>query len=194
MIWFFIHLPFIMSFVLSAGALAVLVRAHDCPDADVETLYETFIPRSEDHISAGLQWYYCGGLGISLICLAIIAWTHTHRKIPNQRMKKHFRLILRVVVAIVVICLPLAHLNSLQLVATTTGLVLCVLLLELIGSTCWGENLLWNTNCRRNKCSYSASCGVKKDELEKSLKDGTVLNVEEIAKREPGEKGTVVAV
>lgn len=183
-----------MSFVLSAGALAVLVRAHDCPDADVESLYETFIPRSEDHISAGLQWYYCGGLGISLICLAIIAWTHTHRKIPNQRIKKNLRLIFRVMVAIVIICLPLAHLDSLQLVATTTGLVLCVLTLELVGSTCWGENFLWKTNCGRNKCSYSASCGLKKDELEKSLKEGTVLNVEEIAKREIGEKGTVAAV
>lgn len=183
-----------MSFVLSAGALAVLVRAHDCPNADVESLYETFIPRSEDHISAGLQWYYCGGLGISLICLAIIAWTHTHRKIPNQRIKKHFRLLFRILVAVVIICLPLAHLDSLQLVATTTGLVLCVLVMELVGSTCWGESFWWNTNCGRNKCSYSARCGVKKEELEKSLKDGTTLNVEEIARRDGGEKGSVGAV
>ena len=183
-----------MSFVLSAGALAVLVRAHDCPDADVESLYETFITRSEGHVSAGLQWYYCGGLGTSLMCLAVIAWTHTHRKIPNQRIKKHMRLLFRVVVAIIIICLPYAHLNSLELVATTTGLIVCVLVMELVGSTCWGESFWWNADCRRNKCSYSAKCKVKKEELEKSLKDGTVLNVEEIAKRDRERKGSVGAV
>lgn len=183
-----------MSFVLSAGALAVLVRAHDCPDADVDSLYETFVPRSEEHISAGLQWYYCGGLGISLLCLAIIAWTHTHRKIPNQRIKKDLRLLFRVTVGIIIICLPLAHLNSLDLVATSTGLVVCVLVVELVGSTCWGESFWWDADCKRNKCSYSAKCKVKKEELEKSMKDGTVLNVEEIAKREGGEKWNMAAV
>jgi low temperature requirement protein LtrA len=194
MAWYCVHLPFIMSFVLSAGALAVLVRAHDCPNAEVDTLYETFVGRSEDHISQGLVWYYCGGLGVSLICLALIAWSHTHRKIPNQRIKKNFRLLFRVVVAVVIICLPLAHLDSLELVATTTALIACVLVLELVGSTCWGESFWWNTNCGRNKCTYSAKCGVKKEEIEESLKNGTVLNVEEIARREAGEKGSVGAV
>ncbi len=194
MVWFSVHLPFIMSFVLSAGALAVLVRAHDCPDADIETLYETFVPRSEDHVSTGLQWYYCGGLGISLVCLAIITWTHTHRNIPNQRIRKHFRLLFRIVIAVAIICLPLAHFDSLQLVATSTGLVACILIIELFGSTCWGESFWRNANCGRSKCSYSARCGVKKEELEQSLKSGTILNVEEIAKREPGEKGSVGAV
>ena len=183
-----------MSFVLSAGALAVLVRAHDCPNAGVETLYETFVSRSEDHISQGLVWYYCGGLGVSLFCLALIGWSHTHRKIPNQRIKKNFRLLFRIAVAIVMICLPLAPLDSLELVATTTALITCVLVLELVGSTCWGESFWWNTNCSRNKCTYSAKCGVKKEEIEKSLKDGTVVNVEEIARREAGENGSIGAV
>jgi len=183
-----------MSFVLSAGALAVLVRAHDCPNAEVETLYETFVGRSEDHISQGLVWYYCGGLGVSLICLALIAWSHTHRKIPNQRVKKNFRLLFRIAIAVVMIRLPLAHLDSLELVATTTALIACVLVLELVGSTCWGESFWWNTNYGRNKCTCSAKCGVKKEEIEKSLKDGIVLNVEEIARREAGEKGSVGAV
>jgi low temperature requirement protein LtrA len=192
--WFSIHLPFIMSFVLGASALAVLVRAHDCYDAPLESLFGTFINRSEDHISTGLQWYYCGGFGVSLFCLSIIAFTHTHRKIPNQRLRKETRLLFRVAVSIIIISLPTAHLNSLQLVATTTGLVVCVLVLELIGSSCWGENIFWEKNCRRDKATYSAKCGVRKEELERSMKEGTVLNVEEIAKREGGEKGGVAAV
>lgn len=120
LVWFSIHLPFIMSFVLSASALAILVRAHDCPDAPLDSLYEAFVPRSEEHITAGLRWFYCGGLGISLLCLSIITFTHTHRKIPNQRLRKETRLLFRITVAIVIICLPNAHLNSLQLVACTT--------------------------------------------------------------------------
>lgn len=183
-----------MSFVLSASALAVLVRAHDCADAPVDSLFETFIGRSEEHISEGLQWYYCGGLGISLFCLAVIAFSHTHRKIPNQRLRKETRLAFRVVVSVVIICLPKAHLDSLQLVATTTGLVVCVLVLELVGMSCWGENVFWEKNCQRGKATYSAKCGVKKEEIERSVKDGTVLNVEEIARREGGEKGGIATV
>lgn len=182
------------SFVLSASALAVLVRAHDCPDAPLDSLFETFIARSEDHISDGLQWYYCGGLGISLFCLSIIALTHTHRKIPNQRIRKETRLVFRMLISVVIIVLPKAHLNSLQLIATTTGLVLCVLIMELIGSSCWGENLFWEKGCTRAKARYEAKCGVRKEELEKSVRDGTVLDVESIARRDGGEKGGVAAV
>jgi len=178
-----------MSFVLSASALAVLVRAHDCPDAPVDSLFETFIPRSEDHISDGLQWFYCGGLGISLFCLSIIALTHTHRKIPHQRVRKETRLVYRMLMSVVIIVLPKAHMNSLQLIATTTGLVVSVLVIELVGSSCWGENMFWERGCTRNKATYSAQCGVKKEELEKSAREGTVLNVESIAKRDQEKKG-----
>jgi hypothetical protein len=183
-----------MSFVLSASALAVLVRAHDTPSAPLESLSETFIPRSEDHLSEGLVWFYCGGLGISLLCLAIISATHVHRTIPNQRLSKPARLAFRVAVSVVIITLPLAHLDSLRLVATTTGLVVCVLVLELVGMSCWGENLLWEKGCKRDHATYSARCAVKREELEKSVMEGTVLDVEEIAKRERGEKGVVGVV
>jgi hypothetical protein len=97
-------------------------------------------------------------------------------------------------VSIIIITLPKAHMNSLQLVATTTGLVVAVLALELVGSSCWGESIFWEKGCGRDKATYSAKCGVKKEELEKSARDGTVLDVEEIAKREGGEKGGVSAI
>ncbi|KAF2182805.1 hypothetical protein K469DRAFT_669244 [Zopfia rhizophila CBS 207.26] len=190
--WFSIHLPFIMSFVLSAGALAVLVRAHDSPDSPVDSLYETFIPRSEEHLEPGLRWFYCAGLGIALACMGVISRTHVYKQIPNQRLRKNKRITVRFLISIVIILLPLAedHLNSLELVATTTGLVLCVLFMELIGSTCTDQSIWWDKECRK-KCQYSAKCQVSKKELEASMKNGTVLNVEEIAKREGGEKGGV---
>jgi hypothetical protein len=183
-----------MSFVLSASALGFLVRAHDCPDAPVDSLYETFIPRSEEHITDGLRWFYCAGLGISLALMGVIALSHDHRKIPHQRLRKNHRIAIRFAVSIVIICLPLAHLNSLSMVATTTGLVILVLFVELYGATCQGQNVLWNSNCLRGKCSYSAKCGVSKKELASAVKDGKVLNVEELAKKEGGEQGGVTHV
>lgn len=192
--WFSIHLPFVMSFVLSASALGVLVRAHDCPDTPLDSLYETFIPRSEDHISDGLRWFYCGGLGISLACMGIISVSHVHKKIPHQRLNKHWRLAARFAVSLVIVLLPLAHLNSLDLIGATTGLVLFVLSLELYGSTCTGQNILWERNCGRSKCQYLARCKVSKKELEESMKSGNVINVEEIAAREVGEKGAIGGV
>ncbi|KAI4946479.1 hypothetical protein J4E91_007167 [Alternaria rosae] len=192
--WFSAHLPFIMSFVLSASALGVLVRAHDTASAPLDSLSETFIPRSEDHISEGLVWFYCGGLGISLLCLTIISATHVHRTIPNQRLRKPVRLLFRAAVSTVIITLPLAHLDSLRLIATTTGLVVSVLMLELVGVACWGENFFWEKECKRDQATYSAKCAVKREELEKSFREGTVVDVEEIARREGGEKGVVGVV
>jgi hypothetical protein len=183
MTWFSIHLPFVMSFVLSASALAVLVRAHDCPDTPLESLYETYIERSEEHISQGLRWFYCGGMGIALLCMTIIAISHTHKKRPNVRLGKHKRLLVRFLVSIAIILLPLAHMNSLDLIGTTTGLLMLVLLVELFGASCTGDNLFWDKKCKRGKCRYDAKCGVSKKDLEASMKNGEVLRVEEIAKK-----------
>jgi hypothetical protein len=180
-----------MSFVLSASALGVLVRAHDCPDAPVDSLYETFIPRSEDHISDGLRWFYCGGLAISLACMSVISMSHVHKKIPHQRLKKNHRLIIRFAVSLAILLLPLAHLDSLDLIGTTTGLVLFVLFLELWGATCSGQNIFWESNCGRDKCQYLAKCKVSKKELENSMKNGDIINVEEIAAREDSGKGII---
>lgn len=117
--------------------------------------------------------------------------THTHKIIPHQRLIKPKRLRFRIVVSIIIICLPLAHLNSLQLVSTTTGLVCAVLLFELIGASCAGDNILWDKQCCRNKARYDAKLSVGKEELERSMTQGTVLNVEDLAKREAGEKGVL---
>jgi hypothetical protein len=97
-------------------------------------------------------------------------------------------------VSIVIITLPLAHLDSLQLIATTTGLVVSVLVLELVGVSCWGENFLWERECKRDQATYSAKCAIKREELERSAREGTVVDVEDIARREVGEKGVVGVV
>jgi hypothetical protein len=69
-----------------------------------------------------------------------------------------------------------------------------VLVLELVGVSCWGENFFWEKDCKRDRSTYSARCAVKREELEKNVRDGTVIDVEEIAKREVGEKGIIGVV
>lgn len=81
--------------------------------------------------------------------------------------------------------LPLAEerLNSLELVATTTSLVLLVLLVELAGSACV-EDAFWGFNSGKRKCTYSAKCLLSKKELHANAKSGEIVNVEEVAKRD----------
>ena len=61
-----------MSYILASGALSKLVVAHDCINADPETLTELYALRSEGEIRIGLRWFYCAGLGIALACMG--AW------------------------------------------------------------------------------------------------------------------------
>lgn len=70
MIWIIIHLPFIMSYVLAGASLSRLVLAHDCMDADPETLTEAYMGRSEAEIEPFLRWFYSAGLGIALFCMS----------------------------------------------------------------------------------------------------------------------------
>lgn len=71
MVWITIHLPFIMSYVLAGASLSRLVLAHDCKDADPETLTEAYIGRSEAEVAPGLRWFYSAGLGIALLSMSM---------------------------------------------------------------------------------------------------------------------------
>ena len=185
MAWVVFHLPFIMSFVLAGASLSRLVLAHDCNDTDLESLGENYVGRSEPEIPIGLRWFYCGGLGTALICMAAISFSHVHKKIERQRVHKRPRLVLRVAVGVVLICLPLAEtLSSLQLISTTTGLVVLTLIFEVVGSTS-KNNSFWRD---RRRCKYSAECRVRKKAVEAALKAGATIDVAEMMKDEGSEK------
>ena len=81
MVYGLVHLPFIMvlsqpwyalnrkGITLVGAALQYLVIAHDCPDTNPEDLTEEYQLNSEDHISAGLRWFFCAGLATGLLCM-----------------------------------------------------------------------------------------------------------------------------
>ncbi|KAL2066536.1 hypothetical protein VTL71DRAFT_2607 [Oculimacula yallundae] len=188
MLWSSVHLPFIMSFILAAGSLSKLVVATDCHDADAEDLTEFYEHKSEHHIPIGLRWFYCAGLGVALFCMGLISLSHTHKSIPNLRLAKPYRLLNRTIVCLILILLPLAgdRLNSLHLIATTTSLLIWVLVMELWGMSRWNESFFGENR----PCKYTAKCRISKKDLESAVKGGNVIKVEELSGR--GEKGVYV--
>ncbi len=80
-------------------------------------------------------------------------------------------------VAITILFLPLAKsLDSLQLISTTAGLVVLVLMVDVYGSTSIDENFWKCTAC----CKYKAECPIKKRLLVEAVKNGTTVRLEEV--------------
>ena len=71
-VWLTAHLPFIMAYVLAGAALSRIVLVTDCRDANIEDLTEAYVSKSEHEMSTGLRWFYCGGLGVALLCMSKI--------------------------------------------------------------------------------------------------------------------------
>lgn len=164
--------------------MSKLVLATDCRDTRLEYLSHAYIERSESEVPTGLRWFYCAGLGIALLCMSIISMAHDHKEFDGQRIKKKYRIPNRIAVSIVLICLSLAEsLSSLQLVSTTTGLVVYVLMVDVYGSTSIYDNF-WKCT---SQCKYRADCPLKKKVVVEALKSGTTIKLEEL-KMNDGEK------
>jgi hypothetical protein len=179
-----------MAFTLAAASLAKVVIVHDTAQSHPDDLLDPFSTNSEPELQEALWWFYCSGLGIALACTGLIQLSHTMKTIPNVRLTRPYRLAVRFAVSVALILLPLARhrLSSLELVATTTSLVVLVLLVELAGSTCSGD-VFWGFSEHRD-CTYSAHCKMSKKELEEKIKSGEVVDVQELA-RKGGQNGEV---
>jgi hypothetical protein len=180
-----------MGYVLAASTLSRIVLAHDCPDADEHNLGEQYEPKSEAEVSHALRWFYCGGLGISLISMAVISFCHIHKRIDKTRLKKRPRLIIRVAIAIIIICLPAAPvsaLNSLDLISITMSLTFIVLAIDLYGMSCEGDKFFTNPLCpeAKKQCKYTAKCKLgrrRRQELEEALRRGEKVGLADLLKR-----------
>lgn len=184
MLWMTAHLPFIMAYVLAGASLSRLVLIRDCRGTNPDFLTEAYLAKSESEVPQGLRWFYCAGFGVALLFMGLISASHVHKVFEGQRIKKKTRLLNRIVVAIVLICLPLAEsINSLQLVSVTTGLVVYVLMVDVYGSTSIYDDF-WKCTSHGK---YRADCPFKKKILVEALKKGTTIKLEEI-QTENGEK------
>lgn len=189
-LWVTAQVPFIMGYVLAAATLSQLVLAHDCADASPETLGEDYIKRSAASVLPGIRWYYCGGVGVALVSMSIISLSHIHKRLPNARLMKRPRLVIRCCIAVIIICLPLAHdrLTSLDLISITTWLTVFVLFLDLYGNSREGDRFWTGGFCEEQKkaCRYSAKMHVskrKRREIVEAMKKGEKLDLESVLRR-----------
>ncbi|KAK6384956.1 hypothetical protein LTS17_002519 [Exophiala oligosperma] len=190
-VWVSAHLPFIMGYVLAASTLSRLVLAHDCADADPEWLGEKYSELSEPEVPTAFRWFYCGGLGVALICMAVISFCHIHKRVAKAkaRLRKRVRLAFRICVAAVIICLPLADsLSSLSLISVTTALVFSVLALDLFGMSCEGDKFWTGGFCphEKKRCTYTAQCRLgkrRRREIEKAMQRGEKVSLADLLKR-----------
>lgn len=167
--------------MIAGAALARIVLTHDTESPD--DLAELSLVRSEEHVANGQRWFYCAGLGVALLCMNGIAVTHEYKIIgtsgsASKWLDKTVRLVVRSGVGIALILLSLANsLNSLQLVATTTCLIVFTLAMEIFANAyvCVETRV-----CRTRKCAYFTKCRMSKKELQQGVKDGTIATVGEL--------------
>ncbi|RMZ86979.1 hypothetical protein DV736_g5790, partial [Chaetothyriales sp. CBS 134916] len=188
--WITAHLPFIMGYVLAAATLSQLVLAHDCPDANPERLGSNYADLSVEGVSDAMRWFYCGGLGVSLICMGIISLCHIHKKLDGARLLKRPRLVIRLAVSIIIICLPLAHkLTSLDLISITCALTILILCIDLYGNTCQGQPFWTGGLCHKEQknVTYTATHKMssrKKDQLIQAMHRGKTPGLSEFLRKD----------
>ncbi|KAK5728753.1 hypothetical protein LTR15_001892 [Elasticomyces elasticus] len=186
-VWNMTHLPFIMAFVLGGGALARLVVATDTENMHLEHLTETYQHRSEHDIRQGIRWFYCGGFGVALACMGVIALSHVHKEVATLRMKKRFRIAWRFCIATIIVCMPLAKdLTSLQLVGIVTALIVFALATELWAASCSTQK--WTGRSRPAK--YTGMCGRSK--LQALVRDGKEVDVGKLASNNSSQDGLII--
>lgn len=105
--------------------------------------------------------------------MGAISMSHVHKDLKGMRLSKRVRLCFRSAVGVVMVLLPLAgeRLDSLGLVATMTGLIVCSLVAEVCGASRKGTGLAVTRGGKPR--GYVGHCG-KRDMLAVLGEDGRV--------------------
>ncbi|KAK3898166.1 bacterial low temperature requirement A protein-domain-containing protein [Staphylotrichum tortipilum] len=183
-IWQWSHLLLSMSYILAAAGLSKLVVLTDCGNAPLSSLTASSQHRSAPDLPLGLRLYYCAGLGLALACTGLIALSHSHKDpaAGTCRLPKWARLANRFGVAVVFFCLPAAgdRLNSLGLVAVTTGLSLWALFFEVWAKSC--RTVSFFGEGKGAGQGYTARCSKRR--LEDAMKDDGEIDVVKLGRSE----------
>ncbi|OBT67248.1 hypothetical protein VE03_02671 [Pseudogymnoascus sp. 23342-1-I1] len=122
-IWVMMHLPLVASMLAGGHVAAASTKTDELDDPEL--------------------WLLCGGLGIGIICLYVIAMLHRSDDPPGTLMlPKHLRLLLRPVIGIIIICLPLSpDLGSTAFLSIIMALVVACVVWENVTSLQCGAKL-----------------------------------------------------
>ena len=190
-VWITCHLPFVLAYVLAAATLSKLVIAHDCDNANIEDLGDTYQLRSVAEIDQGLRWYYCAGIASALMTMTLLSYCHVHKKLQNPRLRKRPRLIIRALIALAILLLPLARdrLTSLSLIGTTTALVSLALAMDIFGVSSHGDRFWTGGWCEESKKATQYEARIKcskrkKQDIIKAMHRGETVRLEELLRRQ----------
>ncbi|KAG8748183.1 hypothetical protein FRC12_013902 [Ceratobasidium sp. 428] len=94
-----------------------------------------------DEVTPAIRWYFSGGLGVALVCLALIGATHRGLDpTGTSRLGRHTQIAFRVAVGVIIICLPLAKsLSPLNMLGASAGLTGFLVVEETYGKLRRGE-------------------------------------------------------
>ncbi|RIA96032.1 bacterial low temperature requirement A protein [Glomus cerebriforme] len=144
------HLPLNMALIAFGSSLRILIQLRDFPGAESIPLPDVHgldggggeevkraLPASADSTSefpASLRWLFCVSLAISIYCMATIGMLHKGLdSVTYLRIRKEYRIALRIIVATIILLLPLSEVNSFNLVLITSMLSLILVLVETYG-------------------------------------------------------------
>lgn len=190
-IWIFGHLPFAMGYTLAATAMSKIVLAHDCSNANEESLGEPYDTRSLANVSTGLRWFYCGGLCVALVFSCIISLSHIYRISEDSRLTRESRLIIRFAAAIAILLLPLVptnRLDSLALIGITCSVIIGCLMVDLYGlSQKSGDFWIGGfSHSEKKSTTYAAQCTLDeehKSRIKRDLEMGHSTTIRDILRR-----------
>ncbi|KAK4699824.1 hypothetical protein P7C70_g6432, partial [Phenoliferia sp. Uapishka_3] len=113
--WGHLHFPLTAALILASAALPSLV--------------------GESHPGQRIRWYFGGGLGTTLLSLALLGFCHKSLDADGSALiSHHYRLIARLVVGVIFATIPLAKsLSSTALLAIYAGTLFALVLAETIG-------------------------------------------------------------
>ncbi|KAG9075097.1 hypothetical protein FRC06_010268 [Ceratobasidium sp. 370] len=92
-------------------------------------------------VTPAIRWYFSGGLGVALVCMALIGATHRGLDpTGTSRLGRTTQLAFRIAVGVIIICLPLAkNLSPLNVLGTSAGLTSFLVVEETYGKLRRGE-------------------------------------------------------
>ncbi|CAG8551478.1 2016_t:CDS:10 [Diversispora eburnea] len=143
----FIHFPLIMSLIAFGTSLGSIMSIIDYlgeeenhssniedPDVSSHLLSSREVGSESTAFPEPLAWLFCASLAIAMYCMAIIGIVHKGLDSVNlMRIPKYQRITLRIVVGTIFLLLPLAHLNTLNLVAIVAPLSIFLVVVEAYG-------------------------------------------------------------
>ncbi|CAG8445145.1 892_t:CDS:10 [Acaulospora morrowiae] len=129
-----IHFPLNVSLIAFGSSLKQVVQIRDFSGADSIPIFENSHTTESHSFPMNLQWLHCCSLAVVMYCFAIIGVLHRGLDNVNTlRISKRYRICLRFVVATIYVFLPLAELNTVNLMAITSSISLFLVIVETYG-------------------------------------------------------------